>query len=67
MKEYSFEPAALVVEIAKIYTNLGDDEGFCAAISRDGRSYSDQLFLRAQGVLGKTEFIYFADTKKMLT
>jgi Ubiquitin elongating factor core len=59
MKEYSFDPASLVVEIGKIYTNLGDDEGFCAAISRDGRSYSDQLFLRAEGVLGMILFPIF--------
>ncbi|XP_059482914.1 ubiquitin conjugation factor E4 A [Neocloeon triangulifer] len=53
MKECAFEPGNLVIDISKIYINLGDSEEFCAAVSRDGRSYSGQLFPRAQNVLSR--------------
>jgi len=59
MKEFAFEPALLVLEIGKVYVNLGHVDDFCAAISRDGRSYSGQLFPRAQSVLGKLIFSLF--------
>ena len=51
--DYEFEPAELVECICKIYCHLGRLELFCSAVSRDGRSYSPQLFQLAQDVLSK--------------
>ncbi|GBM80653.1 Ubiquitin conjugation factor E4 A [Araneus ventricosus] len=58
LKEYEFKPHELVRDICKIYENLGlnDDmqaERFCSAVSRDGRSYTSELFPLAQVVLNK--------------
>ncbi|PRD28683.1 UNVERIFIED_CONTAM: Ubiquitin conjugation factor E4 A [Trichonephila clavipes] len=58
LKEYEFKPHELVQDICKIYQNLGysDDkyaERFCGAVSRDGRSYTSDLFPLAQAVLIK--------------
>lgn len=50
-KEYSFEPAATVLDICKIYVNLRESDAFCLAVSQDGRSYSPQLFPLAEDVL----------------
>ncbi|KAK5639980.1 hypothetical protein RI129_010791 [Pyrocoelia pectoralis] len=50
-KEYSFDPAATVLDICKIYVNLKESNSFCLAISQDGRSYSPQLFELAEVVL----------------
>lgn len=52
-KEYKFDPAAIVLNICKIYIHLSDSDEFCAAVSRDGRSYSPQLFQQAQDVLAR--------------
>lgn len=58
LKEYEFKPQALVQDICKIYKNLGSSnepiaEAFCLAVSRDGRSYSPDLFPQAEAVLNK--------------
>ncbi|CAH0391008.1 unnamed protein product [Bemisia tabaci] len=53
MKEYKFDPANLVLNICKIYVHLGKNDSFCAAVSRDGRSYSPQLFSLAEQVLSR--------------
>jgi hypothetical protein len=53
MKEYEFEPGRVVLDICRIYTNLGSSDDFCAAVSRDGRSYSADLFPQAETVLGE--------------
>ncbi|XP_035212964.1 ubiquitin conjugation factor E4 A-like [Stegodyphus dumicola] len=58
LKEYEFKPQELVCDICRIYQNLGacDDECselFCSAVSRDGRSYTRDLFPLAQVVLNK--------------
>jgi len=50
-KEYMFDPAQIVMDICKIYIHLSDSDAFCAAVSRDGRSYSPQLFTLAESVL----------------
>lgn len=50
--EYKFEPAKIVRKICAIYVHLGSSDIFCAAVSRDGRSYSAQLFEQASDVLG---------------
>lgn len=52
MKEFEFEPASTVLDICRMYVELGANERFCAAVSDDGRSYSPQLFTLAEAVLG---------------
>ncbi|CAH2096167.1 unnamed protein product [Euphydryas editha] len=51
MKEFEFEPANTVLDICRMYVELGNNERFCAAVSDDGRSYSPQLFSLAEAVL----------------
>ncbi|XP_016453506.2 putative ubiquitin conjugation factor E4 [Nicotiana tabacum] len=53
-EKYEFRPKELLKQIVKIYVHLarGDKENiFPAAITRDGRSYSDQIFSAAADVL----------------
>ena len=56
MKEFEFEPANTVLDICRMYVELGNNPRFCAAVSDDGRSYSPQLFTLAEAVLGKLFF-----------
>ncbi len=49
--EYNFEPRELVSGIIDIYLNLGREEIFCAALPRDGRSFSMDLFTQGERVL----------------
>ncbi|XP_068633346.1 ubiquitin conjugation factor E4 A isoform X2 [Battus philenor] len=51
MKEFEFDPASTVLDICRMYVELGSNEKFCAAVSDDGRSYSPQLFTLAETVL----------------
>lgn len=51
MKEYEFDPASTVLDICRMYVELGNNERFCNAVSDDGRSYSPQLFTLAETVL----------------
>ncbi|XP_048478507.1 ubiquitin conjugation factor E4 A [Plutella xylostella] len=51
MKEFEFDPASTVLDISRMYVELGANERFCAAVSDDGRSYSPQLFTLAEAVL----------------
>ncbi|XP_034241422.1 ubiquitin conjugation factor E4 A [Thrips palmi] len=50
-QEYEFKPADLVMDICRIYVNLGKCDEFCLAVSQDGRSYSPSLFQQAEHVL----------------
>lgn len=52
-KEYEFDPAAIVMNICKIYVHLCNSDEFCTAVSSDGRSYSPQLFQLAEDVLAR--------------
>ena len=52
-EEFQFQPQDLVANISHIYINLGEDDNFCRAVSRDGRSYSHKLFEQAEIVLIK--------------
>ncbi|XP_075220925.1 ubiquitination factor E4A [Lycorma delicatula] len=52
-KEYKFDPASIVLNICKIYVHLCESDEFCSAVSRDGRSYSPQLFQQAEDVLAR--------------
>ena len=50
--DYEFDPAELVSVISQIYCHLGiRSDAFCSAVSRDGRSYTPQLFRLAEDVL----------------
>ena len=49
--EYSFKPQETVSHICQIYLNLSESDEFCLAVSRDGRSYSRDLFVQAEKVL----------------
>ena len=63
--DYEFEPAELVGCICKIYCHLSRVELFCSAVSRDGRSYSPQLFQLAQDVLSKFLILNHLQFKKL--
>lgn len=52
-EEYKFKPDVFVTNICKIYIHLHHSDSFCLAISRDGRSYNEDLFAQARDVLGK--------------
>jgi ubiquitin conjugation factor E4 B len=55
-KKYEFKPKQLLTKIATIYVHIarGDKEDiFPAAISKDGRSYNEQLFASAGNILWK--------------
>jgi len=51
--KFEFKPSELVSIICKIYLNLAESDQFCAAVARDGRSYSHTLFRQAEQVLQK--------------
>jgi len=53
LDKYSFKPGEVVQKISQIYINLIDCDTFIRAISSDGRSYSTDLFTRAEKVLLK--------------
>jgi ubiquitin conjugation factor E4 B len=55
-EKYEFKPKQLLKHIATIYVHIarGDKEAvFPAAISKDGRSYSEELFASAGNILWK--------------
>lgn len=49
--KYNFNPLQLARGIIFTYLNLGTEESFCAALPRDGRSFSPELFPHAERVL----------------
>uniref|UniRef100_UPI00358EB30C ubiquitin conjugation factor E4 A isoform X2 n=1 Tax=Myxine glutinosa TaxID=7769 RepID=UPI00358EB30C len=53
--ELEFKPQDLLRYIISTYVGLGQAESFCAAVSRDERSYSHQLLLRAAKVLERVQ------------
>lgn len=66
LQEVDFKPKELVTEICDIYLNLSSEDTFCRAVSRDGRSYSEELFPLAKEVLnlvGKDPFYMDQFTK----
>ncbi|XP_043723166.1 probable ubiquitin conjugation factor E4 [Telopea speciosissima] len=75
-EKYEFRPKQLLKQIVHIYIHLarGDKEKvFPAAISRDGRSYNEQLFTAAADVLRRigedgrviTEFVELGEKAKI--
>ena len=60
LEEFSFRPGDIVTDICKIYVNFQNCDTFLASVSRDGRSYSPELFDQAIEVLmriGKAELV----------
>ena len=58
VEDYAFNPGEMVTNICKIYVNFKNCDSFLASVSRDGRSYSPELFEQASNVLlkiGKAE------------
>ena len=53
LEEFSFRPGEIVTDICKIYLNLQSCDDFLASVSRDGRSYTPELFQQATEVLIK--------------
>ena len=51
LQEVEFHPKEILADICDIYMNLGSEESFCKVVSRDGRSYSAELFMLAKDVL----------------
>jgi len=53
LDEFSFKPGEIVTDICRIYVNFKNCDEFLASVSRDGRSYSPDLFHQAAEVLLK--------------
>lgn len=49
--EYSFNPRALLSDIADVYINLMSKENFIFAVARDGRSYKPENFQKATEIM----------------
>lgn len=53
-EKYKFNPKELLNDVLEIFLQLGMHEQFQAAIAKDGRSYSRDLFVRAERIARKT-------------
>lgn len=51
INKYHFRPGELLTAIVTVYVNLGNEQCFCDALPRDGRSFSMDLFAQAERVL----------------
>lgn len=51
--DFSFKPGEIVTEICRIYVHFQNCDSFLSSVSRDGRSYSPELFQQAIEVLLK--------------
>lgn len=62
-EKYNFRPKQLLARLIAIYTNLarGGGENFAAAIARDERSYSDNLFKEASRISRQHALVTEAD------
>ncbi|GAA6013068.1 hypothetical protein JCM10207_006159 [Rhodosporidiobolus poonsookiae] len=52
--KYRFKPEALLKDVISIFENLGPHEQFQAAVAKDGRSYSAELFARVARIARRT-------------
>ncbi|GAA6034754.1 hypothetical protein JCM8097_001153 [Rhodosporidiobolus ruineniae] len=52
--KYRFSPRALLTDVLDIFLQLGRFDEFQAAVAKDGRSYSAELFARAARIARKT-------------
>jgi len=53
-EKYKFRPKELLSDVLQIYLELGEREEFQAAVAKDGRSYSVELFERVERIARKT-------------
>lgn len=53
LQDFSFKPGEIVTDICRIYVNFKNCDTFLSSVSRDGRSYSQELFEQAAQVLMK--------------
>ncbi|KAM0754000.1 hypothetical protein T439DRAFT_298470 [Meredithblackwellia eburnea MCA 4105] len=53
-EKYKFRPKELLSDVLQIYIDLGPREEFQQGVARDGRSYSKNLFERAERIARKT-------------
>ena len=53
LNDFAFKPGDIVTDICRIYVNLENCDTFLSSVSRDGRSYSPELFKQASEVLVK--------------
>ena len=51
LKDYNFDPRALLSEIVDVYLNLMNKENFVLAVARDGRSYKPKNFEEARKIM----------------
>lgn len=51
LKEYNFDPRALLSEIVDVYLNLSNQDNFILAVARDGRSYKPANFAAARQIM----------------
>ncbi|KAI9620093.1 hypothetical protein KEM48_008368 [Puccinia striiformis f. sp. tritici PST-130] len=49
-KKYNFQPKVLLSDLLQVYLNLWDQRPFHEAIANDGRSYTKELFERADRI-----------------
>jgi ubiquitin conjugation factor E4 B len=54
MAEYKWQPKTLLADLLAIYLHLGGMPDFQAGLARDGRSYSKELFDRADRIAQRT-------------
>ncbi len=60
IEDFAFRPGEIVADITKIYINFKKCSTFLSAVSRDGRSYTPELFDQTEEVLfkvGKAELV----------
>lgn len=53
LQDFAFKPGEIVTDICRIYVNFKNCDTFLSSVSRDGRSYSHELFEQAAQVLMK--------------
>lgn len=63
-EKYHFKPRALLADVIKILLNLGQHAAFVESISRDGRSYSPQLFERTLSILESRQIVPFQESER---
>ena len=54
MQDYKWQPKLLLSDVLSIYLNLADLSDFHQAIAREGRSYSKELFDKAENIARRT-------------
>jgi ubiquitin conjugation factor E4 B len=50
-EKYKFKPRELLGDIVQVFMNLSDEPVFVGAVAGDGRSYSKELFKRAEEIV----------------